>query len=65
VNGGWNLPAALTGYGDIKDRMEAIVLLTVMLPDVLVWVHAPNGILTSKLALSFLRTRTTLLPWGD
>jgi len=45
--------------------MEAIVLPTVMLPDVLVWVHAPDGILTSKLALSFLRTSTTLLPWGD
>jgi len=65
VNGGWNFPAALTSYGDIKDCMEAKVLPTVMLPNVLVWAHAPDGILTSKLALSFLRMSTTLLPWGD
>jgi len=51
--------------GDIKYRMEAIVLPTSKLPDVLAWTHAPDGILTSKLALSFLRTSTTLLPWAD
>lgn len=65
VNGGWNLPAVLKDFGDIKDLLEAIVFPIGHLPDVMVWTHAPDGILTSKLAFSFLRTTTTLLPWAE
>jgi len=65
VNGSWQLPATLKHYGDIKDRLEATVLPTSQLPDVFVWPHAPDGILTSKHALSFLSARSSMLPWAE
>jgi len=65
ANGGWELPAVLKDFGDIQNRLESLVLPTGQLPDVLVWTHALDGILTSKLAFSFLRPTTTLLPWAE
>jgi hypothetical protein len=65
VNGSWVLPTDITDYGNIKDRLAAIVLPSGPLPDVMVWTHSPDGILSSKLALSFLRPRTPVLPWAD
>jgi len=65
VNGSWELPAAIIDFGDIKNRLETLVLPTVQLPDVLVWTQATNGILSSKQALSFLRERSPLVPWAE
>jgi hypothetical protein len=65
VNGGWLLPADITDYGDINDHLAATILPSGPLPDMLVWTHASDGILSSKLALSFLRSSTPLLPWAD
>jgi len=65
VNGSWELPAAIIEYGDIQDRLESLVLPTIQLPDVLVWPHASDGILSLKHALAFLRERSPLLPWAD
>ena len=56
VNGGWELPAVLKDFGDINARLA---------PDVLVWSHNPDVVLTSKLAFSFLRTQNTILPWAE
>jgi len=65
VNGGWHLPAALRYFGDIQSRLNALVLPTIHLPDELVWAHAPDGLLTAKTAVSFLRPAAALLPWAD
>jgi len=65
VNGTWELHAALHNYGVIQDRLNAVVISTGQLPDVLVLPHALDGILSSKLAFSFLRPRTPLLPWAE
>jgi len=65
VNGSWELHAALNDYGDIKDRLDAIVLTSRQLLDVMVWCHTPDGILSSKHALCFLHSRSLLLPWAE
>ena len=59
------LPAVLKDFGDINACLAAIVLPTGQLPDVLVWSHAPDAVLTSKLAFYFLPTRNTVLPWAE
>jgi hypothetical protein len=65
VNGGWLLPSALRDFGDIQSRLNSLHLPTGHLPDVLVWAHASDGFLTSKMALSFLHPTSTLLPWAE
>ena len=65
VNGTWNLPAVLSDVGDIKDRVDDIVLPFTQLPDVLVWRHTSDGSLSSKHASIFMRPRTHMLPWAD
>lgn len=65
VNGALVLPSSITDYGDIKDRLEGVVLPRGQLADVLVWPHSFDGILTAKNASSFLRPRATLLPWAN
>jgi len=65
VNGTWNLPAVLTEFGDIKDRVDDIVLPHTQLPDVLVWRHTSDESLSSKHAFTFMRPRTPMLPWAD
>jgi len=65
VNGALVMPSSITDFGDIKDRVEAIVLPKEQLADALVWPHNFDGNLTAKHAFSFLCTRAPLLPWAD
>ena len=62
INDGWHLPVALRDFGDIQRLLNALVLPTNHLPDELVWAHAPDGLLTAKTAVSFLRPAAALLP---
>jgi len=65
VNRVLELPASLTNFGDIKDRLDAIVLPRGQLPDELVWPHTSDGIISLKHAFSFLHLRAPLLPWTE
>lgn len=63
-NGSWNIPAPITDFGDIKARLDALVLPRTQLEDVLVWQHSSDGILHSKHASAFLRPSSQVLPWA-
>jgi hypothetical protein len=65
VNGSFILPTALYDIGDIKHRVDNIVLPHSHLPDVLVWKHSSDGTLTSKHAFSFLCPQATFMPWAE
>jgi len=62
MNGTLILPAVLTELGNIKNRVDNIVLPHSQLPNVLVWRHTSDGTLSSKHAFSFMCPRTLVLP---
>ncbi|XP_024630075.1 uncharacterized protein [Medicago truncatula] len=64
VNGNWDLPASLL-VPEVTSRLASITLPRTELPDSLVWTHSADGQLTSKHAVSFLRSAAHLLPWAD
>jgi len=65
VNGVLDLPPSLTDFGDMKDRLDVIVVPRRPLADALVWPHTSDGNLNSKHAFSFLCLRAPLLPWAE
>jgi len=62
-DGDWNLPSDLLPH--VNSLLDTIALLVSPLPDSLVWTHSPDGGLTSKQALSFLRLAAPLFAWVD
>jgi len=65
VNGTWNIPEAISEFGDIRERSDAIVIPHNQLLDVLVWKHSLDGTFSSKIACNFLRPLSPVLPWAD
>jgi len=63
VDGRWNFPDCLL------PRMNYLLVSVVMpvspLPDTLVWPHSPDGKLSAKQAMLFLKPVAPLLPWAD
>lgn len=64
VNGTWNIPAAIFDFGDIKERLAAVVIPRTQLTDVMVWRHSLDGVLNSKMASSFLRPPSQVRTWA-
>lgn len=58
----WHLPGNLLPH--VSTLLNAIVLPVSPLPDSFVWVHSPDGGLSSRQALSFLRPAAPSLPWA-
>jgi len=58
------LPAASLAVPEVASHVAHMVLPTTPLPDALVWLHSPDGKLTSKLSFNFLQPAAVSLPWG-
>jgi len=63
-NGCWKLPSDLL-VAAVTSRLDGITLPRVQLPDSLVWPHSADGKLTSKHAVSFIRSAAPTLPWAE
>jgi len=63
VDGRWNFPDCLLPR--VNYLLVSVVMLVSPLPDTLVWPHSPDGKLSAKQAMLFLKPVAPLLPWAD
>lgn len=62
-NGKWQIPSPLIDFPNVAEAISNITLPVSPLPDKLIWKHASDGVLTSKLAHLFLHPPLARLDW--